>query len=131
MGREVCHAGGVVMRKFVAGAVTSVTVLVCAAAADAYEPGFYSGHNSQGWPITFVASGGQVSDLLTEVTDSCNPGKWYVTLYPHPARVNSRGSWSHRTPGPFPTVYHGHLSGAKASGTIDDKSQNNSKRTCR
>jgi hypothetical protein len=95
-----------------------------------YVPAFYSGHTSQGAAITFVAASGEVSELVTQITDSCKPGKWYVTLYPHPARIDSRGDWSHRTPGSLPTVYHGHLSGSSASGTIDDLSDNNAGRRC-
>ena len=92
--------------------------------------GYYSGRTSQGATVTFVVAGGQVSELLSRITDTCHPGNWYVTLYPHASPINAHGSWTHRTPGAFPTVYHGHLSGDTATGTIDDRSKNNAGRTC-
>lgn len=109
---------------------TIASLVLLAGVARAYQPGYYSGHTSQRSAITFAVASGHVSELLSQITDSCNPGRWYVTLYPHPARVSSRGNWSHRTPGSFPTVYHGHLSGNRATGTIDDTSRNAAGRTC-
>ena len=101
------------------------------AAAKGSAAGYYSGRTSQGSEVSFVVANGEVSELLSRITDSCKPGKWYVTLYPKPARIDGGGRWSHRTPGSLPTIYHGRLSGANASGTIDDLSKNNSGRRCR
>lgn len=96
-----------------------------------YGAGYYSGRTSQGSAISFVVADGEVSELSALITDTCDPGKWYVTLYPKPARIDAAGRWSHRTPGALPTVYHGRLGGNTASGTIDDLSANNAGRRCR
>src|SRR5947209_14435681 len=117
-------------RRLLAAILLAGALPIGTAAAKGYEPGYYAGHTSRGSQITFVVANGQVSDLLSEITDSCHPGKWYVTLYPHAAKIDSHGNWSHRTPGSLPTVYHGHLSGGSATGTIDDRSQNTAGRTC-
>ena len=100
------------------------------ARAKAYRAGYYPGQTSQGRAITFVVAHGRVSELLSMVTDTCKPGKWYVTVYPHTARVTSRGDWYHRTSGRYATVYHGHITGATASGAIDDVSKNKAGRIC-
>jgi hypothetical protein len=125
--------GRALRRSAVATLVAAALVLLAAGQAHAkgYGAGYYSGRTSQGSAISFVVADGEVSELLAQITDTCNPGKWYVTLYPKPARIDAAGRWSHRTPGALPTVYHGRLGGTTASGTIDDLSTNNAGRRCR
>jgi hypothetical protein len=118
-------------------ALIAVAVIVLAllplsqAAAKGYGAGYYTGRTSQGKAISFVVANGEVSYLYSQLTDNCKPGKWYVTLYPKPARIDAHGHWFRRTPGAFPTVYHGQVGARTASGTIDDLSQNSAGRRCR
>ncbi len=103
-----------------------------ARAAGGYTSGFYAGRTSQGRPITFVVAAGRVTELYTEVIDGCHPGSYGDYLTPHPARVGAGGDWSHRAneiPSQ-PTVYHGRVSGNRASGTIDDVVKNRRGRRC-
>jgi hypothetical protein len=101
-----------------------------AALGKGYVPGFYAGHTTQGKPLSFLAVGGKVSDLYTQIVDRCDPGSYTDTLFPHPVRITARGSWSHRAAEirAQPTVYHGHLGGSTASGTIDDIADSGRKR---
>ncbi|MGB0098055.1 MAG: hypothetical protein WBP81_36655 [Solirubrobacteraceae bacterium] len=118
------------MRRIAIGIVVLSVVPLSAAQAKGYQMGYYTGRTSQGSEMSFVVAGGQVSHLFTTMTDTCSPGRWYVTLYPKASRIDSHGNWSHRVPGSFPTVFHGHLSGSRARGTIDDQSENNQHRRC-
>jgi hypothetical protein len=97
-----------------------------------YLPGFYAGHTSQGKPISFLAAGGQVSGLQTEIVDSCHPGSLSEFLHPYAARVDAHGNWSHRAAAvrSQPTSYHGHLDGSSASGAIDDITDARNGRRC-
>ena len=63
-----------------------------------------------------------MSQLYTEIADSCHRGSYTDTLFPHSIPINARGSWSHRANEmpTQPTIYHGRFAGARASGTIDD-----------
>jgi hypothetical protein len=56
-------------------AVAAVLLIapIQAQAKNGYDVGYYSGRTSQGNAITFVVSGGKVSELLSRITDSCNP----------------------------------------------------------
>ncbi len=120
------------MSALIAAVVIVVTLLpVSEAAAKGYRAGYYAGRTSQGKAISFVVANGEVSYLLSQLIDNCKPGRWYVTLYPKPARIDARGHWFRRAPGAFPTVYHGQIGARTASGTIDDLSQNNAGRRCR
>ena len=103
-------------------AIAFVVVPASVAVAAGYVPGFYSGSTSQKKPIVFLVAGGEVSALGTEIVDSCHPGSYLVSLTPHPAQIRASGDWSHRADEipAQPAVYHGHVSGTTANGTIDD-----------
>jgi hypothetical protein len=108
--------------------LVSTIVLVMAfvpvgvARASTYANGFYAGHTSQGKSITLVVAGGQVSELNTQIVDSCHPGSLHEFLHPYPAHIDTHGNWYHRAAGipSQPTVYHGHVGAGKVRGTIDD-----------
>jgi hypothetical protein len=115
--------------------VISMTTMLASpsvALAKGYAPGFYSGRTSQGRSITFLVAAGQVTNLDTEIVDSCNPGTYDVSLYPNPSRIDAAGSWSRRSAEvpSQPTIYHGQLSGRTASGTITDTSDNSRRKAC-
>jgi hypothetical protein len=116
-------------------AATSVLVIAATGVAVGkdYVQGFYAGHTTQGKALSFLVADGKVSDLYTQIVDRCGSGSYTDTLFPHPARINARGSWSHRAAeAPAqPTVYHGHLAGSTASGTIDDIAENSKRKRCR
>lgn len=97
-----------------------------------YVPGFYAGHTTQGKALSFLVADGKVSNLYTQIADRCHAGSYIDTLFPHPARINAHGSWSHRSAevAAQPTVYHGHLGGSTASGTIDDVADNARRQRC-
>ena len=105
--------------------IATLALLVASAGValgNGYVPGFYAGRTAQGKAITFLAAGGKVSDLYTHIVDTCRRGSYTDNLFPHPALVNARGNWFHRADEmpTQPTVYHGHLDGIRASGTITD-----------
>jgi hypothetical protein len=115
-------------------ATTSVLVLATTGAAlgEGYVQGFYAGHTTQGKALSFLVADGRVTNLYTQIVDRCGPGSYTDTLFPHPARINARGGWSHRAAEvpAQPTVYHGRLAGATASGTIDDIADNSKRNRC-
>jgi hypothetical protein len=116
----------------------SMVVLVMAlvpvgvARASTYANGFYSGRTSQGKTITLVVAGGQVSELNTQIVDSCHPGSLLEFLHPYPTRIDAHGNWYHRAAGipAQPTIYHGHLGAGKARGTIDDTADTKAGKRC-
>jgi hypothetical protein len=118
------HARRVVLRPL--AAVLFALVLAAPAAAAGYANGFYSGRTSQGKTLSFVVAHGKVSELVTQIVDSCHPGSVLETLTPHTASISRRDAWFHRAAElpRQPTIYHGRLRGRKASGTITDTSDN-------
>jgi hypothetical protein len=115
-----------------ATALLALMIWAAVAVARDYDAGFYSGRTSQGKPISLVVAGGQVSELNTEIIDSCHPGTLREFLHPYAARLDGRGNWSHRAAAirSQPTVYSGHVAGASAGGTIDDVTNNSRGQRC-
>jgi hypothetical protein len=124
------HARRVALRPL--AAVLFALVLAAPAAAAGYANGFYSGRTSQGKTLSFVVAHGKVSELFTQIVDSCHPGSLLENLTPHTAPISRRGTWFHRAAGSprQPTIYHGRLKGHKASGTITDTTDNKGGRAC-
>ena len=109
-----------------------VTAAAGTALGKGYVQGFYAGHTTQGRALSFLVADGKVSNLYTQIVDRCHAGSYTDTLFPHPARINARGSWFHRSAEvpAQPTVYHGRLGGSTASGTIDDIAVNGHRQRC-
>lgn len=126
------HARRVALRPLAAVLFALVLAVPAAASAAGYANGYYSGRTSQGKTLSFVVAHGKVSELFTQIVDSCHPGSMLEYLTPHPAPISRRGAWSHRAAESprQPTIYHGRLRGRQASGTITDTTDKKGGRPC-
>lgn len=118
------------MKRFVAGLCISVALAFCATAV-AVKAGPYSGHTTDGRPVSFRVSGHRVRAFTFQARFACNNGTGFVTHATFRSlrirRNRFSGAFANRQRS-LATTIRGRFRGRTATGTIRRRARFNSAR---